>query len=72
MAEQPNPSKDPAATPPPGADSYGEYDENGVDVSLLRSLLALSPLERLRVMERHARDTRLLNARTACAAWPTP
>jgi hypothetical protein len=40
---------------------YGEYDENGVDVSLLRWLLTLTPLERLQLMERHARDTRLLN-----------
>jgi hypothetical protein len=41
--------------------SYGEYDENGVDLSLLRYLLSLSPLERLRLMERHARDTQVLN-----------
>jgi hypothetical protein len=46
---------------PPGADDYGEQDENGVDLSLLRYMLRLSPLERLRVMERHARDTQLLN-----------
>ncbi len=39
---------------------YGEYDENGVDVSLLRYMLQLTPLERLTVMERHARDTQLL------------
>jgi hypothetical protein len=42
---------------PPRADDYGEQDENGVDVSLIRYMLSLSPLERLRVMERHARDT---------------
>jgi hypothetical protein len=30
-------------------------------VSLLRALLRLSPLERLRHMERHARDTQMLN-----------
>jgi hypothetical protein len=41
--------------------SFGEYDENGVDLSLLRYLLSLSPLERLQVMERHARDTQVLN-----------
>jgi hypothetical protein len=39
---------------------YGEYDENGVDVSLLRYMLSLSPLERLRLMEQHARDTQIL------------
>jgi hypothetical protein len=37
-----------------------EYDEAGVDLSLLRYMLELSPLERLRHMERHARDTRML------------
>ena len=40
---------------------YGEYDENGVDLSLLRWMLRLSPLERLQVMERAARDTQILN-----------
>jgi hypothetical protein len=40
---------------------YGEYDENGVDLSLLRWMLGLSPLERLLVMERAARDTQILN-----------
>jgi hypothetical protein len=45
---------------PPGADWYGEQDENGVDLSLLRYTLSLSPLERLRLMERHARDTQAL------------
>jgi hypothetical protein len=39
---------------------YGEYDEAGVDLSLLRYMLRLSPLERLVLMEQHARDTRLL------------
>lgn len=40
--------------------SFGEHDENGVDVSLLRYLLQLSPLERLRLMEQHARDSEAL------------
>jgi hypothetical protein len=53
------PPLDPRAKPP-GADDHGEQDENGVDVSLIRHMLSLSPLERLRVMERHARDTLLL------------
>ena len=39
---------------------YGEQDENGVDISLLRWMLSHSPLERLLIMERHARDTELL------------
>ena len=37
--------------------SYGDQDENGVDLSLIRNMLALSPLERLVQMDRHARDT---------------
>lgn len=40
--------------------NYGEYDASGVDVSLLRYLLSLSPLERLTLMEQHARDTLIL------------
>jgi hypothetical protein len=40
---------------------YGEQDENGVDLSLLRYLLQLSPLERLRLMEQKARETKILN-----------
>lgn len=49
-----------AATESGGATSFGEYDANGVDWSLLRWMLRLSPLERLVVMERHANDTRQL------------
>ncbi len=45
----------------PAVDSYGEYDASGVDVSLLRYLLSLSPLQRLKVMEKSARDTRILH-----------
>ena len=45
---------------PRGADNYGEQDANGVDLSLIRYMLSLSPLDRLRVMERHARDTLIL------------
>ena len=45
----------------PKAEYDGQHDENGVDVSLLRTILQLSPLERLCLMERHARDTQTLN-----------
>ena len=45
----------------PAVDFYGEYDDNGVDVSLLRYVLSLSPLQRLKVMEKSARDTRILH-----------
>lgn len=40
---------------------FGPYDANGVDLSLLKYTLSLSPLERLVRMEQAARDTRLLN-----------
>lgn len=43
-------------TPPVG------YDERGVDLTLLRARLQLTPLERLQHMERHARDVRILMA----------
>ena len=36
------------------------YDEQGVDITLIKQLLALSPADRLRHMERCARDTKLL------------
>ncbi len=51
-----------AAAPsrPPGALDYGDYDESGVDLSLLRYVLAMSPLERLVRMEERARDTLIL------------
>jgi hypothetical protein len=44
-----------------GAQFPGHYDENGVDLSLIQSMLALSPLERLKLMERNAHQTRVLN-----------
>lgn len=53
----------PSSQPGPGsplAGWYGEYDEAGVDLSLLRWMLQLTPYERLVHMERHARDTLLL------------
>ncbi|MHC4179661.1 MAG: hypothetical protein ACYSWU_19285 [Planctomycetota bacterium] len=43
------------------AEFQGPYDDSGVDLSLIRSMLALSPLERLKLMERNARQTRVLN-----------
>lgn len=38
-----------------------EQDDRGVDLSLLRYMLGLSPLERLVLMEKHARDTEALH-----------
>ena len=40
-----------------GPDYYGEQDENGVDLSLIRENLKLSPTERARQGDRAARDT---------------
>lgn len=50
----------PAAACPPQSDYYGEYDSNGVDLSLIRYMLRKTPLERLILMEQHARDTQVL------------
>ena len=36
---------------------YGEQDENGVDLSLIRENLKLTPTERLRKADRAWRDT---------------
>jgi hypothetical protein len=47
----------PSAIPPKSDVTYGgEYDENGVDVSLIRYMLSLSPLERLVKMTEASRD----------------
>jgi hypothetical protein len=39
-----------------GSTYHGEYDQAGADLSLLRYTLGLSPIERLLLMERCARD----------------
>lgn len=39
---------------------YGDYSESGVDLSLLRENLKLTPLERLIRMEQHARNIQVL------------
>ncbi len=36
------------ATPQPDPLDYGEQDENGIDLSLIRENLRLTPLERIR------------------------
>ena len=41
---------------PVNSASYGEQDENGVDLSLIRESLKLTPLERLRKADRAWRD----------------
>jgi hypothetical protein len=37
--------------------NYGEQDENGVDLSLIRNMLALSPRERVIKMSKACRDS---------------
>lgn len=39
-----------------GQDTFGPYSDSGVDLSLLKYMLSLPPIERLRQMERSARD----------------
>lgn len=41
--------------------NYGEQDENGVDLSLIRYMLSLTPLQRIEMMEQAAQQTRMLN-----------
>ena len=41
-----------AETPPKPFGAAGQYDENGVDVSLIRANLRVSPTERARRAER--------------------
>lgn len=50
-------------TPPPGTGPeplspgwYGDQDENGVDLSLIREMLRLTPTERIRRMDRARRS----------------
>ena len=37
--------------------NYGEQDENGVDLSLIRYMLSLTPQERAEHMSKFCRDT---------------
>jgi hypothetical protein len=63
MAEDLSKTRSPKASRPdprPIDLDYGEQDENGVDLSLIRWFLRLEPLERLRVMERRARGVKVL------------
>jgi hypothetical protein len=45
-----------AGQPAHDPNGYGEQDENGVDLSLIRELLKLTPLERLRRGDKARRD----------------
>ena len=39
-----------------GPDYYGEQDPNGIDLSLIRENLKLTPLERIRKADAHRRE----------------
>ena len=59
MPDSENDTNEPAPEP--------EYSEDGVDLSLIRWFLSLTPAERLRVLENEFNDVlaiRRLNART--------
>ena len=56
LAEAPCDLSDICFDPRPRMTPYGEQDDNGVDVSLLRDNLRLSPLERLRRGDRATSD----------------
>jgi hypothetical protein len=43
-----------------GPHCYGEQDENGIDLSLIRENLELSPLERIRKADAAETDVRML------------
>lgn len=52
-----------AREPIAGADDderWLRYDEQGVDLTLLQAMLDLAPIDRLRQMERQARDIQAL------------
>jgi hypothetical protein len=51
---------------------YGEQDENGVDLSLIRENLKLSPLERLRKMNRISQSLESLRQRVGRIQNHTP
>jgi hypothetical protein len=45
-----------------GPHQYGEQDENGVDLSLIRANLKLTPIERLRQADKATSDVLWLRA----------
>jgi hypothetical protein len=68
-SEPPNPDSLPD---PRNFQYYGEYSESGVDISLIKYLLSLPPIERVQLMERRARETSWIreNARPVTKARP--
>ncbi len=57
MGDARNQQEPPARAWRSGPNDYGEQDENGVDLSLIRENLKLTPLERLRRAELARRQT---------------
>jgi hypothetical protein len=49
-----------------GPNYYGEQDENGIDLSLIRENLKLSPLERIRKGDRARRQALRLRQNVRC------
>jgi hypothetical protein len=49
--------------PQPRMTPYGEQDDNGVDLSLIRANLRLEPLDRLRRADAEARAIRRMRSR---------
>jgi hypothetical protein len=49
-----------------GPNYYGEQDENGIDLSLIRENLKLSPLERIRKGDRARRQALRLGQNVRC------
>ena len=50
---------------------HAEEDENGIDLSLIRSLMALPPAERVRVGDRATKDAMRLLDMARCAGGST-
>ena len=59
MTSMAKPSHDSSTSTPPTRPAFGEpgqYDENGVDLSLIRANMRVSPTERARRADRARRD----------------
>ena len=56
MEQDKDPAQPRAGPEPLGPGWYGDQDENGVDLSLIREMLRLTPTERIRRMDRARRS----------------
>jgi hypothetical protein len=55
LDEQNEKARETDATPSPGNEAEPAYSEDGVDLTLIRWFLSLTPTERLRHLEDHIR-----------------